>query len=154
MAGHLQGAGRLLRILGVGLAGTGAGYLLSQALPLPGAAGARDPFSLGLTVAESGDNLNVKWDHESPAIAAATTGVLRIEEGAASKEIELGVAQLRSGSIIYQPSGDRVSLLLEVKPRQAARVIQSASWLRSAARPVPSAARSASRAPQAPQDNP
>lgn len=138
-------------MIAVALGGTGAGYVLSHAMP---ATGGPDPFSLGLTVAESGENLNIRWDHTSPAIAAANRGVLTIVEGGASKAIELGGPQLRSGSIIYQPAGDRVSLMLEVTPRQAARVIQSASWSRSAGRPVPSAARSASRAPQVPQDNP
>jgi hypothetical protein len=88
---------------------------------------ARD-FSLGLSVARSGDNLSVRWDREAPAIRGAERGVLDIEDGGLTKSVELDPAHLESGSLIYRNSSSNVKFRLVVFPGAQLSVTETAEW--------------------------
>jgi len=98
------------------------------AVDFRGAAATTNPYDLKLTVAKSGDNLTVKWDHAAPAIRAAQRGTLYIDEGAQERPVELGSTELTSGSVVYSPSSKRVEFRLQVFPSDNASLIQTVEW--------------------------
>ena len=87
-----------------------------------------DPYSLHLTATRSEDNLHVKWDRESRVIRQARRGVLNIQDGTYSKQVELDPTQLQNGSVIYRKLSDRVRFRLEVFPRDRVAVTESVEW--------------------------
>ena len=87
-------------------------------------------FSLGLAVKQVDENLTVKWDPQAPAIRAAGSGLLEIEEGGLTKPVKLNTALLQSGSIIYHNSSNTVRFRLTVYPGPRLTVTQTAQWTR------------------------
>jgi len=87
-----------------------------------------NPYDLKLTVAKSGNNLTVKWDHSAPAIRSAQRGTLYIDEGAQERPVELGTTELTSGSVVYSPASNRVEFRLQVFPNDNASLIQTVDW--------------------------
>ena len=95
----------------------------------PKAAGsATADYSLGLTVTREGANLSVKWDGTAPAVIAAQSGVLEIEDGGHTKPVNLDIAQLRNGSILLENSSDTVRFRLIVYPQAGVTVMQTKEW--------------------------
>ena len=90
--------------------------------------GAAGDYSLGLTVTKEGDNLSVRWDREAPAVRAAQKGVLEIEDAGYTKPVDLDVAQLRNGSILFTNSSKDVRFRLIVYPQSRVSVIQTMEW--------------------------
>ncbi len=89
-----------------------------------------DEFSLALSVAQSGDNLSLRWDRQTAAIRSARKGILEIEEGGYTKSVDLDGPQLQSGSLIYRNSTNAVRFRLTVYPNARAGVTETLSWKR------------------------
>ena len=89
---------------------------------------AGDPFKLGLSIAKDGDNLNVRWDRQAPAIRAARSGLLVIDDGPYSKTVELDANQLQTGSVVYRHSSGGVKFRLELSIREHATVSEKQEW--------------------------
>ncbi len=87
-------------------------------------------FSLALSVAQSGDNLSLRWDRQTPAIRSARKGVLEIEEGGYTKSVDLDGPQLQNGALIYRNSTNAVRFRLTVYPTARAGVTETLSWKR------------------------
>lgn len=74
----------------------------------------QDPYALNLSISPAGDSLHVRWDRTSPAIVAATRGWLIIKDGGGQKTVDLDVAQLQNGSVIYRRASGDIQFRLEV----------------------------------------
>ena len=85
-------------------------------------------FSLSLAVTKAGQNLNVHWDRQAPAVRASERGVLEIEEQGVSKPVELDAAQLQNGMLIYRNASNSVRFKLTVFPKGNVSVSESAEW--------------------------
>jgi len=94
----------------------------------PRGAGGSGDYLLGLTVSKEGANLSVKWDGAAPAVKAAQSGVLEIEDGGRTKPVDLDVAQLRNGSILLENSSNTVRFRLIVYPQPGVTVTQTKEW--------------------------
>jgi len=82
--------------------------------PASTAPAAAPSVELGLTAERSGSNLTLSWDTTSPAIVVATKGALLIQAGSEHQEVALDREQLRSGNYLYKPTGDHLSIRLQV----------------------------------------
>lgn len=89
-----------------------------------------DEFSLALSVAQSGDNLSLRWDRQTAAIRSARKGILEIEEGGYTKSVNLDGPQLQNGALIYRNSTNAVRFRLTVYPTARAGVTETLSWKR------------------------
>lgn len=69
---------------------------------------------IGLQVKTQNRDLELTWDHESAAVAAATSGLISIEDGSVKRLIPLDMLQLRGESILYSPKSDQVLIQLMV----------------------------------------
>ena len=95
---------------------------------LTGVATAQD-FSLSLSVSKSGDNLTVRWNRNAPAVRAAQRGVLEIDDGDSSPApVNLDLAHLENGSMIYRNSTKVVRFQLVVYESSRVTVTESAEW--------------------------
>jgi hypothetical protein len=106
-----------------GWLGIQGGRYLKQQLPQ---AAPEDPYTLGLTVAEYGDNLHLTWNREAPAIRSARRGLLIIGDGDQSRVLEMDWNQLQNGSVMYRRMSGPVRFRLEVYLKEN-RVL-SESW--------------------------
>ncbi len=70
---------------------------------------------LGLQAERQNGDLKLTWNREAIAVRNATTGVLSIEDGQTHREIMLGPAQVRNGSILYAPTTDQIQLQLSIQ---------------------------------------
>jgi hypothetical protein len=70
--------------------------------------------TLGLVAQRQASDVQLTWNRESSPIAAATSGVLSIEDGAARREIPLSASQIHSGSVLYSPASGEVTMQLTV----------------------------------------
>jgi hypothetical protein len=85
-------------------------------------------FSLALSVTRTGDNLTVRWNRAAPAVRAAQKGLLEIEDGSYSKPVELDLAHLQGGSLIYRNSSNRVRFRLIVTLNARSNVTETLEW--------------------------
>jgi len=76
------------------------------------AVGALPEASASLRAERQGEDLKIVWDHNSPAVAAATSGVLDINDGGATRQIPMTADQVRFGSLLYSPRSEQVSVRL------------------------------------------
>jgi protein TonB len=72
------------------------------------------PAILGLVAQRQTSDVQLTWNRESSSIAAATSGILSIEDGAARREIPLSASQIHSGSVLYSPASGEVTMQLTV----------------------------------------
>jgi hypothetical protein len=127
------------------LAGIGGyfGYRgLSETTPsAPAPAPRAAVLPLKLAVEEKGDQLDVTWNRNAPAIVAGKRGVLNISDGATQRDLELSSAQLQSGSVLYSRLSGDVTLKLDVYADGQDTVSESIRILASdpAVRPKPAA---------------
>lgn len=73
-----------------------------------------DLYSAQLEVTRSESSLLLRWNRDSAPIEAALYGVLSVSQGASSKEVKLGFAELRTGSIMYPAVDEFVQFRLEL----------------------------------------
>jgi len=93
-----------------------------------GSGGHDDPFTLGLSVTNTGDSLHVKWDRAAQPIRSAQRGVLRIEDGSYTKQVDLDASQLQNGSVIYRHMSGSVQFRVEVYPKDRTSVAETVDW--------------------------
>ncbi len=97
----------------------------------PSPALAEDPVALSLSVARSGDSLNVLWDRRAPAIQRARRGVLTITDRGYSKDVRLEPTQLQNGSVVYGNVSERVTFRLEVFVHERGSVSETVEFTTS-----------------------
>ncbi len=92
-------------------------------------AGTPQDFALSLSAAKSGDNLTVRWNRNAAAIHAAQRGVLEIDDGDSSPApVNLDLAQLDSGSMIYRNSSKTVRFRLVIYETSRLTVTETTEW--------------------------
>lgn len=109
------------------LFGVALGYMISFAKPPKPAADPAD-FALGLSVSKVEDNLSVKWDRTAPAIRAAQSGTLEIEEDGKTNPVSLDSATLQNGTVLVQKPTHSVRFRLTVTPRARLSVVETTEW--------------------------
>lgn len=102
-------------------------------LPRIASKGSNDPqdFALGLSVSRSGGNLSVKWDRHAPAIQAAQSGLIEIEENGRpipDSPKNLDTADLQGGGMTYTNSSNLVKFRLTVYPKARVSVTETVEW--------------------------
>jgi hypothetical protein len=86
--------------------------------------------SLGLSVSQADNNLNVKWDRQSAAIRQAQRGTIEIEDGGETVSRSLDAIELQNGSLIYRNASNLVKFRLIVYPGERVSVVETAEWKR------------------------
>ncbi len=95
----------------------------------PQVLGGLDPYNLSLSVTPSGNDLEVKWNRQSPAIRKALKGILTIEDGNYKKPIELDGDRLQGSSeLLYRHYSNDVRFRLEVFLKDATSVAEAVEW--------------------------
>jgi periplasmic protein TonB len=137
-------SGKLLWIgLGVGIpAILIAGFFLSSGILHPGNRGipsaGLDSSPLSLRIERNAGDIVLTWNRDSAAIQHATRAVLSIADGAQHENVEMDLAQLRNGSIVYSPvSGDVVFRMEVTGVDQAKTTSESVRVLRTRPSPMP-----------------
>ena len=105
---------------------------IRKAQPVPQSSTPASSYShphIGLQVRRQDRDLELTWDRESAWVAAATSGLISIEDGAVKRQISLDSQQLRGESILYSPTSDQIRIELTVTASTGAatesvRVIQ------------------------------
>ena len=124
--------------LAVVLIGSGAYlYLGRGGQKGAGVAAGPEAGSLALRVERNAGQLLLSWNREASAVKMAQRAVLSISDGDRKEGIELDPAQLRSGSIVYSPITNDVSVRLEVIDTKQAKFSESVRVI--AGRPSPAA---------------
>lgn len=72
------------------------------------------PPALNLKVATVGERFQLSWNRETPAVRNAREAILDINDGSQHHQIQLGSAELASGSVLYLPNTDDIVFRLEV----------------------------------------
>jgi hypothetical protein len=85
-------------------------------------------FALGLTATAKSDNLYIHWNRESPAIKAAQRGQLEIADGQYHKTVDLDATSLQTGSVVYPPVSNNVSLRFHVIVKGTTSVGETVEW--------------------------
>ena len=70
--------------------------------------------SLGLALDRHGADLQLYWNNQAQPILNGRFGMVLIREGEKTRTIALNQDQLRSGSILYEPTTDEVEMQLNV----------------------------------------
>jgi hypothetical protein len=108
--------------------------------------------SLGLKVETNAGQLLLSWNRTAPLVTGATRATLTINDGDHKEDVDLDLATLRNGSIVYSPISGDVSLRLEVFDQKTgksqAESVRRLQGRPSAAGSVPVQAQQAKPAPQ------
>ncbi len=112
------------------LVGLALGLTLASARGIGVARTGIPEVSLGLSVSQADDNLNVKWDRQSAAIRRAQRGTIEIEDGGEPVSRSLDGIELQNGSLIYRNSSNSVKFRLIVYPAARVSVTETAEWRR------------------------
>jgi protein TonB len=121
------GSGKTLKLVLAALAATVLFVVLfvypglmrnSNKAPAPPQA---DSSPLQLRVERTNGELLLTWNRDSDAVKSATKAVLTINDGAQHENVEMDLAQLRNGSIVYPPQTADVSFQMEVTGKDASK---------------------------------
>jgi len=85
-------------------------------------------YTLSLSVAKANENLNVRWDPQSPAVRASAHAVMEIEEQGIMKPVTLDGGQLQAGLLIYRYATNSVKFRLTVFPKATLSVSETVEW--------------------------
>lgn len=85
-------------------------------------------YALSMSVSKANDNLNVRWDPQSPVIRASAHAVMEIEEQGITKPVPLDGGQLQAGLLIYRYATNSVRFKLTVYPKATLSVSESLEW--------------------------
>jgi hypothetical protein len=80
---------------------------------------------LGLTVTSHPHQLDIRWNRESAAIAAADKGVMKITEAGTTEVVPFDQDQLHDGYVAYTPTTNDVSIRLEVTGKDGGSTSES-----------------------------
>ena len=109
------------------LLGVVLGFQISMSFNKPAAPSKQaDPYTLGVSVARSGDSLHVKWNLNAPAVQKARRAVLVIFDGDSRKTVDLGLDDLARGGVLYRNHASMVRFRLEVFHSETGSVVESA----------------------------
>jgi TonB family protein len=93
---------------------------------------------MSLRVERSAGELLLTWNRDSDAIRAATHAVLSIADGERHENVDLDLAQLRNGSIVYSPSSSDIVFQLTVTGKNSGQTqSESVRVLRTRPSPMP-----------------
>jgi protein TonB len=130
------------------------GFLVHRASRSP-APPQQDSSPLTLRVEHSGGELMLTWNRESSAIKSATRAVLSISDGAQHENVDMDLAQLRNGSIVYSPSSSDIVFRMEVTGSdQTKTTSESVRVLRTRPSPMPEPEQQAQGSKGAPAPSP
>jgi hypothetical protein len=90
------------------------GQFPAQRPPVPSGEVTPQIPQLGLQAQRQGGDLKVTWNRDADAIRTASSAVLSILADGQKREINLDLAQVRHGSIMYVPTADQVQMELIV----------------------------------------
>ena len=110
-------------ILAIGIALFVYPGLLNHKRPAPVAAKLppQDSSPLSLRVERTGGGLLLTWNRAAAAIDSATRATLAITDGTRHETYEMGIEELRKGSIVYMPYTQDISFRMEVTGRDQSR---------------------------------
>ena len=95
----------------------------------PQGSGGVDPYILYLAITPSGNDLQIKWDKQAPAVKTAQRGLLTIDDGTFTKQIDLDSSQLQNGGIVvYHRLSNSVRFRLQLFVRDRVSVTETAQW--------------------------
>ena len=83
---------------------------------------------LGLNATLKNDNLYIQWNRDSPAIKTAQRGQLEIDDGKYHKSVELDANSLQTGSVVYPPVSDNITLRFQVTVKGTTVVAETLDW--------------------------
>jgi hypothetical protein len=92
---------------------------------------------LGLKVERSGGQLELIWDRNAPAVAAATRGMLTITDADHIEDVDLDVTTLHSGRIVYSPISNDVNFVLELFDRTGKSLTEQVRHVQGKPQPAP-----------------
>ncbi|MFB3827759.1 MAG: TonB family protein [Bryobacteraceae bacterium] len=92
--------------------------LFSKRPPAPAA----ENTALALRVERNAGQLVLTWNRDTELIKTASRGVLSISDGDRKENVEIDLAQLRNGSVVYSPFTNDVSFRLEVTAAKGGNV--------------------------------
>ena len=123
--------------------------LRNRTLPVnPGETG------LALRIERNAGDILLTWNRDADAIKHASRAVLAINDGQQHENVEMDLAQLRTGSIVYSPVTSDVVFQMEVTAAgQSQPVSETVRVLRTRPSPMPDQA-TAQAAPATPQSKP
>jgi TonB family protein len=111
----------------------------------------QDSSPLSLRVERSAGELLLTWNRDSDAIRNASHAVLSISDGPQRENIDMDLAQLRTGSIVYSPATGDVIFRMEVSGQGTQKTSsESVRVLRTRPSPLDAPAEDAGKLPQAP----
>lgn len=101
-----------------------------------------------LRVERQGDDLKIMWDLNSPAVSAATSGVLDIDDGGKKRQIPMTSDQVRFGSVLYSPGSAQISVrMTTLKANQSTSEAAALVLLNKPPQPQPGAVQRAGATP-------
>jgi TonB family protein len=118
------------------------GFVLSSGMLHRGnvnpAGSAQDSSQLALKVDRNGADVVITWNRDSDAVKKADHAVLSISDGPQHENVEMDLAQLRTGSIVYTPvTGDVVFRMEVSRAGQPTTGSESVRVLRTRPSPMP-----------------
>jgi protein TonB len=109
-----------------------------------------DTSPLQLRVERTAGELLLTWNRDSDAIRNASKAVLSISDGDQHENVEMDLAQLRNGSIVYSPSGADISFKMEVTGKSQSKIAsESVRVLRTRPSPLQDQAQASAQNGQA-----
>jgi protein TonB len=113
---------------------------------------AADGSTMALRVERSAGELLLTWNRDSDPIRGATHAVLSIADGERHESVDLDLAQLRNGSIVYSPSSSDIVFQLAVTGKNSAQTqSESVRVLRTRPSPMPEPPSSSPSKPVSPR---
>ena len=112
------GAAVALLLLSGMLVYPGLGHKSRQSVSATGA----DSSALALHVERSAGALLLTWNRDSEAVKNAAHAELAINDGDQHENVNVDMAQLRNGSIVYTPSGADIVFQLSVTGKDSSKV--------------------------------
>src|SRR6516165_8251569 len=94
--------------------------------------------TMALRVERSAGELLLTWNRDSDVIRGATHAVLSIADGERHENVDLDLAQLRNGRIVYSPSSSDIVFQLTVTGKNSGQTqSESVRVLRTRPSPMP-----------------
>lgn len=104
---------------------------LSVAGPAAGLPNAR-LYDVGLQVSPFESGVILRWNRDAAPIQAALNGVLTVIEGANSRDVKLGFAELRNGTIIYPNLAPQIRFRFQLLFSDNRSFVESAEYRQAA----------------------
>ena len=91
----------------------------------------RDTSRLKLRARMGAEQMEISWDHDSPAIKEAARGNLEILDGEVIESVPFESKQLMDGVLIYRPHTNDVSVRMEVEGGAGEKITESVRAVRT-----------------------